>query len=243
MKHAYDRTIGYSPLKDVNRDKMRLVIRINKEIIRKYAPPGVASRILVAGAGRGDEAELIFDEFAMNTVGVDLNLERPEGLRSPANLSFLRQNLENLAFSTKSFGLIYCYHVLEHVSDHMAVLREFERVLMPGGVLFIGFPNRHRLVSYIGTSQEASIPEKIKWNLIDYSYRLKGRFENKYGAHAGFSEDEFLAVSMKLFPEVVSVRNEYMSLKYRSIKTLLNWVARAGLGEFLFPSNYYVCIK
>lgn len=242
MNDKYDRAVGYSPLENVNRDKMRLVIRINREIISRYLP-FIPGRILVAGAGRGDEAEIISGEFALETIGVDLNIDPPKGSTVHSNLSLQRQNLEKLAFSRNSFGLIYCYHVLEHVSDHMSVLRELERVLKPGGALFIGFPNRHRLVSYIGTSQEATILEKIKWNFNDYIYRIKGRFENKFGAHAGFSEREFLEDSKKIFPKVFPVRNEYMTLKYRSIAGVLNWVSRAGLGEYLFPSNYFLCIK
>jgi SAM-dependent methyltransferase len=132
---------------------------------------------------------------------------------------------------------------LEHVSDHLAVLKELWRVLRPDGVLFIGFPNKHRLFSYIGTSQKVSILEKIKWNLNDYLYKLKGQFENKYGAHAGFTEREFLSDSIGIFREVRPVRNEYMLIKYASLQFFMRFSAYIGLGEILFPSNYYICIK
>lgn len=243
MNNKYNKTIGYSPLEDVDRDKMRQVILVNKTIIDKYFSSNPTSRILVAGAGQGDEADLIFDEFKLETIGVDINIINADGSKIRKGLSFHRQNLEKLAFVNNSFSMIYSFHVLEHVSDHLAVLRELHRVLSPGGVLFIGFPNKHRLFSYISTSQKASVLEKIKWNINDYIYRVKGKFENKYGAHAGFSEKGFVSESSGIFQKVLPVRNEYMLIKYAGIKRLINMSIRMGFAEILFPSNYYVCIK
>jgi 2-polyprenyl-3-methyl-5-hydroxy-6-metoxy-1,4-benzoquinol methylase len=139
--------------------------------------------------------------------------------------------------------LIYCYHVLEHVNDHIAVLSELKRVLRPGGVLFIGFPNKNRLFSYIGTSQKASVLDKIRWNLSDYGYRLKGKFENRFGAHAGFTEREFLSTASTFFSHIHAVRNQYMIYKYPRYSGIITILIKEGFNELLFPSNYYICIK
>jgi ubiquinone/menaquinone biosynthesis C-methylase UbiE len=243
MNENYDKTIGYSPLENVDREKLRRQIGVNRTIIDNYFSIKPANRILVAGAGQGDEAELIFENFNVETVGVDLNINNLDASKQRAGLSFYKQDLERLAFADDTFSLIYSFHVLEHVSDHLAVLKELRRVLSTDGVLFIGFPNKRRLFSYISTSQKVSILEKIKWNLNDYLYRIKGRFENKYGAHAGFTEREFLSDTAGIFFEVRSVRNEYMLIKYASLQWFVRFSAYMGLGEILFPSNYYICIK
>jgi ubiquinone/menaquinone biosynthesis C-methylase UbiE len=242
MKKTYSNEIGYSPLENVDRTKMRQLVRCNKELVDKYFSGNQGDKILVAGAGQGDEAELIFDEFGFETIGVDINIVNLTTLERQLGVSLCKQNLENLAFVDNSFSFIYSYHVLEHVSDHLAVLKELRRVLKPGGVLFIGFPNKHRLFSYIGTSQKASALEKIKWNLTDYSYRIRGMFENRCGAHAGFSEREFLFDVDGIFQEVHPVRNEYMMIKYARFRFLLSFLTFLGLGEVLFPSNYYICL-
>lgn len=238
--NGYDKAIGYSPLEDVDRDKLRRQIRMIKRLVFRQFLDKPANSILVAGAGQGDEAELIFEEFALNTVGVDINLAR---FKSRPGLSLSKQNLENLAFVENAFSFIYSYHVLEHVADHLVVLRELCRVLIPGGVMFIGFPNKNRLFSYVGTTQKASALEKIKWNLNDYRYRLQGKFENKYGAHAGFTESEFLSAASGIFQTVLPVRNEYMLAKYARLGLMIRAFIFMGLGEILFPSNYYICVK
>jgi len=243
MENKYNKTIGYSPLKDVNREKMRQVIHINKKVIEKYFLSNSFDRILVAGAGQGDEAELVYEEYQLTTLGVDINIVKLHSSEKHAGLSFHKQNLEYLAFADNSFSMIYCYHVLEHVSNHLAVLRELHRVLSQGGVLFIGFPNKHRLFSYVGTSQKVSIIEKIKWNVNDYVYRIKGKFENINGAHAGFSENEFLLLSRDIFQNVQPVRNTYMLIKYPKLEWFIKMSMRTGGNEILFPSNYYICIK
>jgi len=243
VNNTYNKAIGYSALGNVDRDKMRLLIQGNKKIVDKYFSGDPDSKILVAGAGQGDEAELIFDEFNLDTIGVDINIEKLAASIKYPGLSLCKQDLERLAFADNSFSFIYSYHVLEHVSNHVAVLNELCRVLEPDGVLFVGFPNKHRLISYIGTSQKASMLEKIKWNVNDYVYRARGKFQNKYGAHAGFSEKEFLLDSAGVFREVYPVRNEYMSTKYARFRQAIALVVTIGLGEILFPSNYYICIK
>ena len=243
MEKGYSKTIGYSPLDLVDQDKLLQVIRVNKRIIDKYLPAGKGKTILVAGAGLGYEAVLINQEFQQKTVGVDLNIDLNNLIPKSLDLLLQRQDLTSLAFSVSSFDLVYCYHVLEHVADHMAVLKEIYRVLKPGGVLFVGFPNKNRLISYVGTSQKASSLDKIKWNITDYIYRLQGKFENKYGAHAGFTEKEFIKDASSVFETIDPVRNRYMILKYPNLGVLMNCVIKIKLEEFVFPSNYFICLK
>lgn len=48
-----------------------------------------------------------------------------------------------LAFRDEVFDLVYCSHVLEHVWDDRAAMREIRRVLRPGGSALIQVPTRH----------------------------------------------------------------------------------------------------
>lgn len=243
MEKRYSKTIGYSPLDHVDHDKLLRLIRVNKKIIDEYLPTGKGEQILVAGAGTGYEAVLINQEFQLKTIGVDLNIDLNNSFPESSDLLFQRQDLTALAFDANTFNLVYCYHVLEHVADHLAVLKEIHRVLRPGGVLFIGFPNKNRLISYMGTSQKASGLDKIKWNINDYIYRLQGKFENKYGAHAGFAEKEFIKDASCVFETIDPVRNRYMFLKYPNLSAFISFFIKIRLEEFIFPSNYFICLK
>ncbi len=227
----------------VDHDKLVRVIRVIKRIVAEYLLAEEEARILVAGAGSGYEAVLINREFQLQTVGVDLNIDLNNLFPNSLDLLLQVQDLSSLAFGRNTFDLVYCYHVLEHVADHMAVLKEMGRVLKPGGVLFIGFPNKNRLISYIGTSQKVSDLDKIKWNINDYVYRLQGKFENRHGAHAGFTEKEFIKDASDVFDPIYPVRNQYMSLKYPKLGGLMTFIEKTKLEEFLFPSNYYICKK
>ena len=98
---------------------------------------------------------MISQEFQRETFGVDLNIDFNNSFPERLNLLLQVGDISLLAFSDNTFNLVYCYHVLEHVADHNAVLKDIYRVLKPGGILYIGFPNKNRLISYIGTSQSS----------------------------------------------------------------------------------------
>jgi ubiquinone/menaquinone biosynthesis C-methylase UbiE len=243
MTNRYSKTIGYSPLVNVDYEKMLQIIQINKIIIDEYYESKENDTILVAGAGLGQEALIINKEFNLKTFGVDLHIEQHDVSSVSQEIVFQRQDLTSLAFKKNAFALVYSYHVLEHVADHMSMLREIYRVLKPGGVLFIGFPNKNRLISYIGTSQKVSNLDRLKWNLNDYKYKLSGKFENKFGAHAGFTEKEFIKDASNFFDTIYPVRDKYMLVKYPFYHKIIRYLIKTKLEEIVFPSNYYICTK
>lgn len=56
-----------------------------------------------------------------------------------ADLQFRHADLHTLPYGERSFDVIYCISVLEHTTDHRSILREFKRVLKPGGRLIVTF--------------------------------------------------------------------------------------------------------
>src|SRR5690606_40218460 len=49
-------------------------------------------------------------------------------------------DLTALEFPDRSFDLVICNHVLEHIPDDLAAMREIHRVLAPGGKAVITVP-------------------------------------------------------------------------------------------------------
>ncbi|MFC1583472.1 class I SAM-dependent methyltransferase [Candidatus Neomarinimicrobiota bacterium] len=241
MNDLYDKTTGYADLDRLAVDKLQTKITFVQQILENHAIP-YAAPILVAGCGSGEEAVIIGDVFQVPTVGVDLNIPVEQSSFS-VFCSLLKGDIGHLPFEDNTFGFAYSYHVLEHVPDHNHVLKELNRVLKPGSGLFIGFPNKRRLVAYISTHNEATLSERIRWNLRDYRKRLTGTFENHLGAHAGFTERGFISDAKRYFPQVIPVRNDYFFGKYPKYKAILNTLIFLRLNEFAFPSNYFLCLK
>jgi SAM-dependent methyltransferase len=239
---SYDQAIGYGSLDKIDQDKARNTIAIAKALVDRFLLIQQDDEALVAGCGDGTEAALFCDVFGTKTVGVDLSIRNELTMRD-GKLQLRHEDLSDLPYPPHTFSLIYSYHVLEHVPDHCKVLIELGRVLRPGGVLLIGFPNKKRAVGYLGAQYHVTPLEKILWNLNDYKYRIQGRFENKLGAHAGFTEKEFMRDAHAAFANIVSVRNEYMRLKYRKHLSLIDTLIKVKLDEYLFPSNYFICTK
>ena len=237
---SYNPTVGFAELDQNSAEKLERTVRISTDIARPHFPDESELNVLVAGCGNGDEAIALQNILSCPVVGVDISISNiPSDL--PEELTLQRGDLGQLEFADDSFDFIYSYHVLEHVPDPAAVLAELRRVMQPRGVLFIGFPNKNRMIGYLGAHNDVSFWRKMAWNFQDYGQRLRGKFENRFGAHAGFTEREFLDMANSIFSEILTARDEYFDRKYSSHPYLLKTIRAFGLVEVLYPSNYYIC--
>ena len=66
------------------------------------------------------------------------------GARRPT----IQGDLARLAFADGSFDAIYCSHVLEHVPDDRAAMRELRRILRPGGWAILQVPGLRGPTTY-----------------------------------------------------------------------------------------------
>jgi len=60
-------------------------------------------------------------------------------LLPPFQIAFRSAPLQHLPFDDGQFAILYCISVLEHTTDYAAIVREFHRVLRPGGLLLATF--------------------------------------------------------------------------------------------------------
>jgi SAM-dependent methyltransferase len=184
------------------------------------------TRILVVGCGTGQEAGILARYYSKaDTIGIDVGNQFALDHRGarPATLQIM--DAQELAFRDGSFDFVYSFHALEHMPDAEKALAEMSRVLATGGVFCIGTPNKKRLVGYIGS--DSSWRQKLAWNLADYSYRLRGRWENSYGAHAGYDPDELLNRCRHHFGAAQAVSDDYYGAAYTRQGHLLGLLAMA----------------
>ncbi len=205
------------------------------EIIRSVYPDPI-ERMLVVGCGDGVEAAILAHELGARVIGIDVVDAFHEIASQAADLRL--GDATDLEFEDDSFDFVFSYHALEHISDPDRALREIHRVLRPGGGFWIGTPNRTRLVGYIG-AKKGTLSDKVRWNLSDYSARLKGKFRNEYGAHAGFSSRELGSMLSAVF----SVVNDVSLLYFTTIYSRYQWAAglagKRPLADYIYPSVYF----
>src|SRR5208283_2970674 len=114
---------------------------------------------LDAGCGTGTLSRLLA-ERGCRVLGVDAAMEMVEaagqlaqgGDRS-AQLKFERvETIAQLPLVSHSCDGVLCSSVLEYVSDVDVCLKEFARVLRPGGLLLVSVPNRYSMVRLTQTA-------------------------------------------------------------------------------------------
>lgn len=198
---------------------------------------------LVAGCGAGDEVVYLRRAFrSARIVGVDLESTFSPRARRESCLAV--GDILRLPFPTAGFDFAAAIHSLEHVADPAQALAELQRVLRDGGWLYLGVPNRSRWVGYLG-SFDATAWQKLTWNLKDYGARLRGRFRNEAGAHAGFEAEELVTMLRACFESVELLTESYLRFKYggRLPEPLLDFLLAPGLINHSAPAHYALCRK
>jgi ubiquinone/menaquinone biosynthesis C-methylase UbiE len=193
--------------------------------------------ILVVGCGKGIEAAVLADSLNAQVTGIDIETNFDEVALKFADLR--QGDATRMEFPDGHFDAVYSFHALEHIPDYKQALKEIKRVLRPGGVWLIGTPNRNRLVGYLG-SKSATLWQKISWNFNDWKARLKGRFRNEYGAHAGYSSEELNSELGMVFSEVKEITMPYYLDIYARKKLVIQTLSSLGIARWTFPAVYFV---
>jgi len=214
------------------RNKTLIGCSIIKSVIKS-----LIKQILIVGCGDGSEAIILSSYFKCKSFGIDLNSDNfIKNL--PEKVILLKADAINLPFKDKNFDIVYSYHCLEHIPDFHKALTEMKRVLKNKGTFYIGVPNRNRIVGYINSN--SSFKEKILWNYDDYKYKIIGKFRNKFGAHAGFSQNELSEELHKVFHTVNNVTKQYFYESYSTKRIIIKILEKTNLYKILYPSIYFV---
>ena len=75
----------------------------------------------------------------------------------PTAADTTREDISKLSFADRTFGVVIANHVLEHVADDRAAMKEIFRVLEPGGLAVLQTPYSDKLTS---TFEDESIRDE-----------------------------------------------------------------------------------
>lgn len=192
--------------------------------------------ILVVGCGTGVEAGIFARAFGARTIGIDIVTEFTFDHSDAAPASLMQMDARELAFADETFDLVYSFHALEHIPRPKDAIREMSRVLRPGGRYLIGTPNKSRILGYFAAAHPLS--DRIMMNLHDLGMRVRGRWSNEAGAHAGFTAQELTSMCRDGFGESRDISEEYYSRLYRSKARLVKQVCHSSFRKILLPCVY-----
>jgi SAM-dependent methyltransferase len=119
----------------------------------RLAPPAAAPRVLEIGVTPGHYTQLLVGA-GYQVSGSDLDPHKRAALWQRLNVEVTNINLEReaLPYGDQSFDWVVFSEVIEHMRfSPLTLLREFRRVLKPGGRLIISTPNELYLKSRLRT--------------------------------------------------------------------------------------------
>lgn len=100
------------------------------------------SRVIEVGAGSGVHLNYVrhgFDEYVMTDLNPPM-LDRIASSGRGGRVVTAREDASSLSFADASFDRLIATHVLEHLVSPHEVLREWARVLKPGGTMTLVLP-------------------------------------------------------------------------------------------------------
>ncbi|MEN8134062.1 MAG: class I SAM-dependent methyltransferase [Thermodesulfobacteriota bacterium] len=165
-------------------------------------------RVLEVGAGTGVHLQFVrhaFDEYLMTDLNPPMLDKVNQGVSRPpegrGKVIVCAENASLLSFPDKSFDRLIAAHILEHLYKPHEVLREWCRVLKPGGVLSLLLPCDPGLLWRLG--QNISSRKKFERAGFDCDYWAAREHVNPINNLVTFVNYYFTDVKSSWFPMLI----------------------------------------
>jgi 2-polyprenyl-3-methyl-5-hydroxy-6-metoxy-1,4-benzoquinol methylase len=144
FRHPY-----FEARRNLDRESLRAK---HRELLRLLTKERSAKglRLLDVGCDTGALLVVGRDEFGMEVAGVEVSPSAAETARREHRLEVHVGEITTLGLPAESFDLITLLDVIEHVSNPPVLLSELQRLLRPGGRLYIATADHDALINIIG---------------------------------------------------------------------------------------------
>lgn len=209
------------------------------------------------GCGHGTFSYQLLKHGAKEVTGVDLHETLKAGaFESYPNMKFVRASLLDLPFADNTFDLIVSNGVLHHTADPEKCMKEYVRVLKPGGTVIVGVYGKHGLFPYtlsmarFFTRWTHLIPQSLakrmiqwtklspmlRYQLLDYLYvPYLRRYTPNQIIEGWFKKDNHLANVQRIYglsPE--------RAAEFRAHHTVYTYDQRTLSSKILFGVGFIV---
>jgi SAM-dependent methyltransferase len=164
-----------------------------RAILERYLAPGRTYQLLDAGSGTGGNT-LDLERWGVVT-GLDYSVDALTFSASRGLRRLVRGTIEALPFKDESFDVVTSFDVICHgaVKDDLNALKEFRRVLRPGGIALVRLP----AFDWLWGAHDAAVHTIRRYSTGQLAARME---------QAGFSILEASYGNVLLFPLAVAKR-------------------------------------
>jgi 2-polyprenyl-3-methyl-5-hydroxy-6-metoxy-1,4-benzoquinol methylase len=128
--------IDYEKLRTNNLFDTNRHVRLIKEL-----SPDVNCAILDIGSGYGFFLSELYKHGYKHVTGIEISAERRSIALRHSSLNFMDYDINNPGGDIGQFDIVTLFHVLEHMADPVAFLRNIRRLMNPKGVIICEVPN------------------------------------------------------------------------------------------------------
>lgn len=202
--------------------------RKTRELIDRLYPQG--GSIVEVGGGFGYLLRS-FKDARWDVLGVDPWVELPSFTERVHGIRTIPTTLETAQLPAESADVVVLLHVIEHVPDPVATLREINRVLKPGGHVVIETPRYDTLMFKLLRHRERSV--RCEGHIYFFTFdTLRKTYEK-----AGFAEVDTRAVGRTLSAERFLWNIGTVLGRPRLRDGLVRFADRVGLNRLKFTVN------
>lgn len=134
---------------------IHVLTRALNDLQRLLEPEATFTDILDVGCGRGKSTRLLSERFQPQSIAaLEADAALLRGVAATTNrcnskVSALHASATSIPVPDGSFDMVFCHQTFHHIADQESAIREFYRVLRPGGVLLFAESTKRYIDSWM----------------------------------------------------------------------------------------------